>query len=444
MRIEAVDGRINAFAQVDAPGAREQATEAGRRLRSEAPRLLEGLPLAIKDNRRVEGLEVSRGSRAVPEGLAAGDSLVVARLRAHGAVIVGKTALPEFAAIPVTESARLGVTRNPWALDRTPGGSSGGSAAAVAAGMVPAAEGNDGAGSLRIPASCCGLFALKPSRGRIPLDPDGGDGLGGMVSEGFLTRTVADSALLLDAVAGAAPGDPYPPAPPRLPYAAACALPPPRLRVGWTVVPPIEVEVDPGCQAAVVAAVELLAGLGHTVEEVEPGWRRPEVASEFRLLWAAAIRLALLGAAAEGGDPDRAEAHTLALANLGQGLGAAEYLGIRYRLQALTAAAAALWDDWDLILTPSLAQLPLPVGQLLEGEDDRPLEVPERADRFSPFSAYANLSGQPAAQLPLHWHEGLPVGVQLIGRGGEEGLLLGLAQELEEASGWPARRPNLG
>jgi amidase len=442
--IDRLDPQLNAFVAVLREPALAQASDSQRRLTAGQPRRLEGVPVAIKDNRAVAGFPVSNGSASASQRPAPGDSEVVARLRAAGAILIGKTALPEFAAIPVTESVLLGPTRNPWNLERTPGGSSGGSAAAVAAGMVPAAEGNDGGGSLRIPGSCCGLFALKPTRGRISLGADGGDGLGGLVSEGFLTRSVADSALLLDAVSGAAPGDSYALAPPRLSFSAATVAAPSRLRVAFTTLPPIDVPLHPACEEAVATAAKLLEGLGHQVESVDPRWQQEMTALDFRTLWASSMALSLRQVELEGGDPQQIEPHVKALADLGSQLKAEEYLLARQRLHLFGASISWLWQRYDVLLTPTLAQPPLRVGELLEGTDVDPLSAMDRSDRFSPFSTLANVTGRPAAQLPLHQHQGVPIGVQLIGRHGDEATLLQLSQAIEQASAWTSARPPTG
>ncbi|MGH7643177.1 MAG: amidase [Candidatus Dormibacteria bacterium] len=439
--IERLDPQLNAFVAVLRESALVQAELSDRRLEAGAPGPLEGVPIAIKDNRAVAGFPTTMGSAAAPTGVASRDSEVVARLRAAGAILIGKTTLPEFGAIPVTESVRLGQSRNPWSPSHTPGGSSGGSAAAVAAGMVPAAEGNDAGGSLRIPGSCCGLFALKPTRGRIPLGEQGGDGLGGLGVDGFLTRSVADSALLLDVVAGSSLGEPCPVAPPPISFSAAVASPPRRLRVGFTTLPPIDVPVHPACESATTSAAKLLERLGHQVDRVEPGWRLPEAALDFRLLWAVAMDLARRSAGSEGGDSRQLEPHVRYLAELGAGLSATDFLLVRQRLQLFGSSISWLWRRYDVVLTPTLAQPPLAIGELLAGSDIHPELAPQRSDRFSPFSTVANLTGQPAAQLPLHQHQGLPIGVQLIGRYGDEATLLQLSQTLEGASSWLDARP---
>ncbi|MGH7611198.1 MAG: amidase, partial [Candidatus Dormibacteria bacterium] len=411
-RIARLNPRLRAFTVVLEDGARTQARESRQRLEQGCPRALEGVPLAIKDNRNVRGMPTGHGTLALSPAAAAADDNVVARLRAAGAVLVGKTSLPEFAALPVTETADGRRTSNPWDSERTAGGSSGGSAAAVAAGMLPSAEGNDGAGSLRIPGSCCGLFALKPTRGRISLAPLQGDGVGGFSADGFLTRRVADTALLLDVAAGPMPGDPSPLPRPAIPFSARLAFPAPRLRLAWTARPPIDVPVSPVCLEAVRRAAELCAQLGHEVLELGEAWPDLPVASDFRKVWAVGVRQAVLATAAAGGDPASVEPHNRELAELGRQVEAAELLQSLSRLQLFARQVAPWWQEHDLLLTPTLAHPPLRAGELFSGSDPRPLAIFDRCDRFSPFTPLANVAGLPAAQLPLHWHKGVPVGVQ--------------------------------
>ncbi len=428
---------LNAFVCVLEEQARAQARASEARiLRGEAGPL-EGVPIPIKDNVPLAGVPTSQGSRAVPDIPAPEDSPVVRRLRAAGALLVGKTNLPEFGAIPVTENLRYGVTENPVAPGRTAGGSSGGSAAAVAAGLVPAAHGNDGAGSLRIPASCCGLFTIKPSRGFMETGYLIGDAMGGMAVEGFLTRTVADQALLLD-VATDWRGPRAPGSLP-VPYSAGAFRMETPLRIGWTTVPPIPVPVAEDCQRAVAAAAELLAGLGHRVEQVDPGWQSDQAGPAFRGLWAVGMRATVLGLAVQGGDPDLVEPHIKALGELADQIGGAEYLVMSVFMQFQASQALRFWDEHDVLLTPSLAQPPLRVGELFQSAAEDPASVMDRADAFSPFTPFANITGQPAAQLPLGLSaEGIPLGVQAIGAQNSEPLLLALASQIEAAHGWTA------
>jgi len=439
-RIEGSDGLLGAFVVVAGERAMAQARQSDRRIAAGQARSLEGIPIAIKDNTQVAGFPTTRGSRTSSRSPAKVDSFVVSRLLAAGAIVIGKTALPEFGAIPVTESELLGATRNPWALDLTAGGSSGGSAAAVAAGLVPVAHGNDGGGSLRIPASCCGLLGLKPSRGRISLSPDPGDAGAGLVTPGFLTRRAADMALLLDLTAGAAPGDPYHAPRPRIPFSASLAARGPRLRVGWTTEPPVAAPVDKECETAVAVAAEALASLGHEVVRVEPNWTRDGLADDFRRVWAAGMLANVLALEESSSHPPGVEAHIRALADLGARVSSGELLLSQGRLQAHARAVAGLWERWDVVMTPTLARLPLRVGELFLGSEVDPLAPMLVADRFTPFTPIFNVTGQPAVSIPVHWSGTTPVGVQLAGRLYEEGRLLQLCHELEVACGW-AERP---
>ncbi len=439
-RIESLDPALGAFVVVAGEAAMAKAEEADRRISSGEARPLEGVPVSIKDNTQVAGLPTTRGSRAASTSPATVDSLVVSRLLAAGAIVVGKTALPEFGAIPVTESALLGATRNPWSLDLTPGGSSGGSAAAVAAGLVPVAHGNDGGGSLRIPASCCGLLGLKPSRGRISLSPDPGDAGAGLVTPGFLTRRTSDMALLLDLTAGPAAGDPYYAPEPRIPFTAAIATKGRRLRIGWTTEAPVAAAVDRECEAAVHLAAETVASLGHEVVRLEPDWTRDGLADDFRRVWAAGMLANVLALEHASSRPAPMEGHIRALVELGARVNSGELLLSQARLQAHARSVARLWEGCDVVMTPTLARLPLRVGELFQGADQDPLAPMLLADRFTPFTPLFNLTGQPAISVPVHWSGTIPVGVQLAGRLYEEGLLLQLSQELEMAVGW-AERP---
>jgi amidase len=301
-RIDAVDGRVNAFTLVDADGARAAADQIGPG--DERP--FAGVPIGIKDLAApVAGLVMSDGSELYGDYTPDYDSYVVRRVKEAGFVIVGKTNSPELGIVPVTEPRRFGPTRNPWNLDVTPGGSSGGSGAAVAAGMVPIAHGSDGGGSIRIPAACCGLVGLKPSRGRVSRGPDLGDAV--LSTDGMLTRTVEDCARSLDVIAGYEPGDATWAPPPQAPFASALGRDPGKLSIGLITKPPIEAEVDPICERAARDAGELLAGLGHDVSEVDPPWggdTEHNLLQLFTVLYAANIGLGVAyGGVVSGREP---------------------------------------------------------------------------------------------------------------------------------------------
>jgi amidase len=442
-RIEQVDGGINAFVLVLADAARAQARESEERIRSGRARPLEGVPIAIKDETLVAGAPTTFGSAMTPAVVPPIDAEIVTRLRAAGAVVVGKTTLPEFGTLPSTEGHHLGSCHNPWDRSRTAGGSSGGSAAAVATGMVPVAHGSDGGGSLRIPASCCGLFTLKPTRGRISLGPLIGDTPLGLVVHGFLTRSVRDTALLLDTVSGPAPGDPYWAPPPPRPFVDEVGAPPGRLRVGWTATPPIDAPVHPACAAAVREAAALCEELGHEVVELTPGWRDDSLMPDFLQVWASTIGLMVEQIASIGGDREAVEPHNRALWEAARATPSTAHLMAIVRLQAYARRLVASWDNVDVLLTPTLAEPPLPLGTLFEDAAGNPLAPVTRAGAFTPFTPLVNVTGQPAASLPLGWDQGLPVGVQAIGRPGGESTLLRLSAQVEEARPWADFRPDV-
>jgi amidase len=445
-RIEALDGQVNAFTHVDAEGA----MAAAEAISAGDERPFAGVPIAIKDNQPVEGMPLTFCADLFGDFVAPFDAAFVGRLRAAGFVIVGKTALPEYGILPSTESRRFGPTRNPWNLDRTPGGSSGGAAAAVAAGMVPLAHGNDGGGSIRIPAACCGLVGLKPARGRITLAPALGDSF--LVTDGVLTRTVAESAQLLDLLAGPELGDATWAPPPAESYAASAArgetAPPTPLRVGFALTPPLtETEIDPIAERAVRDAVALLQELGHEVEEIPAApWTVPGVMELFSAAFGPAVASTIVFASTIAGRaPAAADMEQLSwyLWERASQLGAAHYLAAQAQLQALARSFVTTMSEYDVVLTPSLALRPRPIGELF-GDKDDPAATFRRAGEFTPFAAIANVTGQPAISLPFaHGDDGLPVGVHFFGRPADEGTLLMLGAQLEAARPWADRRPQL-
>lgn len=442
-RIGQLDGRIGAFVTVLAEEARAQAIRSADRLaRGEAERL-EGLPLPIKDEVPVAGVRLQMGSRAAPPTPSPIDAEVVRRLRRAGAIVIGTTHLPEFGTIPTTEHPDGRCTRNPWDLSRTPGGSSGGAAAAVAAAMAPAAHGRDGGGSLRIPAASCGLFTVKPSRGRISLAPLVGETPMGLVTDGFITRTVRDCALLLDVVSGYATGDPYWAPPPTRPFVAEADGGGDRLRIAVTTVPPIDVPVDPECAEVTRRMADHLADLGHRVEEHTPAWRDDRLLQAFLNVWAASIGLVVELLGQLGGDPDQVEPHNRMLWEQGRALSAVSLAVTEVELHAAARRIVASWEDYDVVLTPALATPPPPLGEAFVDYASDPLSVMTRAALFTPFTGPVNVTGQPAAVVPAGWHQGLPMGVQLIGRPGDEATLLRLSAELEATHPWAGPRPPL-
>jgi amidase len=437
-RIEALDPELNAFVHLDPDGA----LAAAGAIEASDERPFAGVPIAIKDTAAVAGMPYRLGSDMFGDFVPPQDAFVVRRLRDAGFVLVGKTSLPEFGILPVTEPRRFGPTRNPWDLERTPGGSSGGAAAAVAAGMVPLAHGSDGGGSIRIPAACCGLVGLKPSRGRISRGPEQGDDL--LVQDGVLTRTVADTAALLDVMAGYERGDASWAPPPPERFAATAAREPGRLRIGVTTVPAIEAAIDPLCERAARDAAELLASLGHDVEEVDPPWKGQELMRAFTLVFGTPVALGIwFGSQATGREPSAELVEPLSW-TIWEGVrerDPLDYLLARTRLTAASRPIVSLWDDYDAVLTPSLAQPPVRIGEIDSCSDD-PWEDFHRSGQFTPYTALYNVTGQPAVSLPLfHGEDGLPLGVMLGGRPAGEGSLLSLAAQLEAALPWAERRP---
>jgi amidase len=445
-RIDQLNERVGAFYTVTADLAREEAARAEKTVTdsvrgssdaSALPPLL-GVPIPIKDLNMVAGVRMTFGSAVFVDNIADADDYVVAALRAAGVVITGKTATPEFGLPCYTETSVGPPARTPWDLTRSAGGSSGGAAAAVAAGLAPAAQGSDGGGSIRIPSSVCGLFGIKPSRGRIsggPLMPD----LAGLATNGPIARTVADAALLLDAMTVNHVGDMYtlPPLPPGETFLAHAAREPGRLRIGRSLQHAVEgATVHPDCVAAYEEASVLLAELGHEVEEIVLPFG-PDVVPMFEILWYAMATLAPIDPAQES----RLLPLTRYLRDRGQQIKAPDVLFAQAYLQAVMRPALEMMNGYDAILSPTLASLPAPVGYFDEVE---PAENFERQKRFTPFTAVYNLSGQPAVNVPLHWNaDGLPVGVMLAGRIGDEATLISLSAQVEAARPWQQRHPSI-
>jgi amidase len=439
-RIERLDPELNAVIWPLFDRAREEA--AGDL--PDGP--FRGVPLLLKDfATELAGTPFAEGSDLAGDYVSTASQELTLRYQRAGFVVCGKTNTPELAILPTTEPRRFGPTRNPWDASRTPGGSSGGSAAAVASGMVPVAHGNDGGGSIRIPASCCGLFGLKPTRGRNPLGPRYGDLMTGLVAEHVLTRSVRDSAAVLDATAGQSPGDPYWAPPAARPFLAEVGADPGRLRVG-VVTTSGDTVADPDCVAAVESAAALCGELGHDVSETEMGIDVDAFTTHFITLWAVGNAWIVLdweeriGRSATEAD---LEPLTWALISMGRGTSADRYLKAVQELQRASRQIAEVFERHDVVLLPTLAQAPVPLGTFDSPPDD-PLRGLLAAAGFVPFTPAFNVTGQPAASVPLHWNDdGLPIGVQLAGRFGDEATLLRLAAQLEAARPWADRRPPL-
>lgn len=408
-----------------------------------------GVPTLLKDlGSQSAGDPYHAGMRFLKEAdwRATSESYLTAKLRAAGFIILGKTNTPELGLQPTTEPVAYGPTRNPWDLSRSPGGSSGGAAAAVASGMVAAAHATDGGGSIRIPASHCGLVGLKPTRGRVSLGPDTGERWAGAAVENSVTRSVRDTAAWLDTIAGPMPGDPYFAPLPVREFAAEVGVDPGRLRVGFTKHAPIGLEVHADCQAAVEEAARLLESLGHVVEESHPDVLADvETAGTFGMVIACAAARAIDAWQERIGQPigpDSVEPMTWGLVELGRGYTARDYLRGVERLQTQSRRIASWWaGGFDLLLTPTTAQPP-PLLGTLGPQPDSPLAGWMRSVPFSTFTSPYNVTGQPAISLPLHWtNAGLPIGIQLVASYAREDLLIRIASQLEAARPWANRRP---
>ncbi len=438
-RVEALNPRLNA---VVTPMFERAMEEAAGPL-PDGP--FTGVPFLLKDLiAAYRGVRLTFGSAFLRDYVPDFDSELVVRLRKAGLIVMGKTNCPEFGILPTTEPRLFGPARNPWDGERTTGGSSGGSAAAVAAGMVPMAHANDGGGSIRIPASCCGVFGLKPTRARNPLGPANGDLLSGLIVEHAVTRSVRDSAALLDATSGPDLGDPYWAPPPSRPYIEEVGADPGRLRIAFTADARGGAEVHPDCVKAVEDAAKLCADLGHEVEERALDVDVESLTPMFMTLWASAQAWTAEGMSLAAGKtpaPDQFEPLTWALIEMGRGITASAYLMAVTGLQGVSRSLARQAEGYDLWLTPTLAEPPVPLGTF-DSPPDNPLYGIVRAAGFVPFTPVCNVTGQPAMSVPLYWNEdGLPVGVQFIAKFGDEGTLFRLAAQLEEARPWADRRP---
>lgn len=430
---------------------------------------LAGVPFVVKDSvLDVAGVPTTYGSRSMQRIVPAVHAAVLQRLLDAGLVIFAKTNMPEFGLKAVSDSRAFGRVNNPWDPSRTSGGSSGGSAAAVAAGVVPMASGNDGGGSLRIPAACCGLFALKPSRGRISNGPGFGEVWFGACSEGVISRSVRDSALALDIQSGPVAGDPFIVAPPPRPFAELVREPPGRLRIAFSVASPIGTPVHPEAVAAVRRTAALLERLGHAVEEAAPAVDGERLARAYLTAYFGIVPATLALARAQGARDDEFELLTRVTETLGRTVSAGAFVTAQAHWNTFARQLAAFHTRHDLWLTPTLAAPPAPHGTgdppaaqqrvlrallasgllgllarlgLLDGTVDR---IARDNLAQVPFTQLANLTGVPAMSVPLHWTaEGLPLGVQFVGRMGEEGPMLQLAAELEAAQPWFDRLPAL-
>ena len=438
-RIERINPQLNAVVTPMFDEARDSARDS----LPEGP--FTGVPFLLKDLiAAYAGVRMTSGSAFLRDFVPTHDSELVSRYKRAGLIVVGKTNTPEYGIMPTTEPVLFGPTRNPWDTTRATGGSSGGSATAVAAGMVAFAHGNDGGGSIRIPASCCGVFGLKPTRARNPLGPDFGDMFSGLVAEHALTRSVRDSAALLDATSGAAIGDPYWAPPPARPFLLELGADPGRLRIAFATVAPSGAAVHPDCKRAVIDAAKLCADLGHEVVEGAPNIDGELLVQMFMTLWSAGCTWTIDGAALATKreiTPEQVEPATWALYQMGKQQSGSAYLMALHWLQGASREVGRFMADHDVWLTPTLGEPPVPLGSF-DATPENPMAGMIRAAQFVPFTPICNITGQPAMSVPLFWNdEGLPVGSHFVGRFGDEATLLRLAAQLEAARPWANRRP---
>jgi amidase len=444
--VEKLNGEINAVIHENFEQAREQA--AGDL--PDGP--FKGVPFVLKDlGACFAGMPLHMGMKVLKDAdfRAPVDTFLAQRFREAGFVTIGKTNTPQLGILPTTEPDLYGASRNPWDTKRSTGGSSGGSAAAVASGMVPIAHANDGGGSIRIPASNCGLVGLKPTRQRTSEGPMIGDVMSGLTVELVVSKSVRDAAAVLEAVHGAAPGDPYVAPAPERPYTEDLTRDPGKLRIGFTTTPAVEVTVDEDCARAVRETAELCESLGHEVVEASPFDMAPQgggldIGDTFLTRWAAgqvatlATMSMLIGREIT---EDDVEPLTWALAEIGKTRDGGRYLADVGVHQMLSRMIAGWYESgFDLLLTPTMAEIPQPLGTWDDGGEN-PLDAYHRALPQGAFTALFNVTGAPAISLPLHeTAEGLPVGVQFVAKTGREDTLISLAAQLEQALPWADRR----
>lgn len=447
-RLEAVNPRINAVIHKLYDEAREGAQGAS----VQAP--FHGVAFLLKDLvAEYRGAPLREGCAGLKGYTAPFHSTLVERFLAAGLTIVGKTNTPEFGGLPTTEPVLYGPTHNPWDLGLSPGGSSGGSAAAVSAGVVPVAHASDAGGSIRVPASCCGLFGLKPTRGRNPLGPGFGDLMSGLICEHAVTRSVRDSAALLDATSGPEPGDPYWAPPKRRPYLDETERDPGRLKIGFLPSTPEgwgeEPDFHPDCREAVLDAARLCEALGHEVVEISAGdLAHPGLYRAFGVLWCCGLGHVMnhwgrkLGRALTERDVEPA---TWASYKTGLKRTGADYLSVVEDVQHFSRKVGRWYErgGYDLILSPTMAAPPPRLGSFAATSEE-PMRWARMSRMYLALTSPYNMTGQPAMSVPLCWNRGgIPIGVQFAARFGEEGVLFGLAAQLERERPWAEKRPSL-
>ncbi len=435
-RAEALNPKLNAIIYKDYDRARDAA-------KAKLPKgTFTGVPFLLKDVFALaEGVPTRQASRFFPPIPWPHDSYLTTHFRKAGLIPFGKTNVPEFGLVPTTESRLYGPAHNPWDLTRSTGGSSGGSAAAVAAGIVPLAHANDGGGSIRIPASCCGLVGLKPTRGRTSYGPDLADSVDGLGVDLVVSRSVRDTAAALDAVAGYMPGDPYCATPAPDCYLDGMKRKPKKLRIAFSTKKLDGAPLHPDCLAAVKHAAKLCADLGHEVEEATPDLDQSVLIPMFMVLWGANLASGIDTIAALTGQtpkPELFEGLTWGLYEAGKTLSASQYLMARDKMNVAARSAAKFHETYDSWLCATLGLPPVKLGTFDMEERDPQKSFAPLID-YVPFTAMQNVTGQPAINMPLHWNrQGLPIGVQFVGRFGDELGLLRLAAQLENAAPWEA------
>lgn len=442
-RIESCDGQINAVTQRFFDEARKNADG------SLVDGPFRGVPFLVKDFYcHMKGTPTTGSARLLKDNVIDHDSELMRRYRQAGFVTLGKTNVPEMVSVGTTEPAWRGATRNPWNLDHTPGGSSGGAAAAVAAQYVAAAHANDGAGSIRIPASCCGLFGLKPSRGRITLGPDVGESIGGITAEHVVTRSVRDSAAILDATCGPMAGDPYVAPPPPRPFLESVRSPQAGLRIAVSSGAPDGTNVAPECVAAVEEAANLCRSLGHHVEEISSPIDGPGFRAALSNFWPMTVTRGLVALAEHRGtDPDvlvrDLEPFNQYLFSRGISRRAVDYIQDLVRFQGMARVFGHFFEKYDIWLSPTLPFAPPKLGYFDAGTLGGEEAWQRVLDSFA-FTAPANVTGLPSASIPMSWTgDNLPIGVQLTARLNDEASLFNLAGQMEIAKPWSGRRPEL-
>ena len=440
-RAETLNPKLNFVVYKDYERARKTAEE------PLPPGPFAGVPFFLKDIYAVaEGMPTRQAASFMPPIPSPQDCLLVARYKASGLIALGKTNVPEFGLVPTTESKLYGPARNPWNREHSTGGSSGGSAAAVAARVVPLAHANDGGGSIRIPASCCGLVGLKPTRARMSYAPDFGDIIDGLANDHVVSISVRDTAAALDATAGCIQGDPYwaPDPPPS--FLAAMAQKPKRLRVAYSTKKLDGQPLHPDCVSAVKQAAKVCESLGHVVEEAMPDLNQTALIPAFMVFWAANLAAGIdYVAKLTGQTPsaDKFEGLTWGLYEAGKRISASEYLHAKALMQHAPRNAAKFHETYDVWLSSTLGSPPVKLGTFDMDERDPQKSFAPLID-YVPFTAMQNVTGQPAINVPLYWNdEALPIGAHFVGRYGDETTLLQLAHQLEQAAPWAHRRPNL-